>query len=198
MMAEENTTEEQVVTQENEGQQAEEVQTVSAEEFAQLKRQLEETRKAQSGSDKRVQELQEMLKQKEQEAESASKTAEQKWQERLEEIEKKLKSAEQEKALATQRSVALEMLQAEGLKAPKFLDRLIGEDEEVTRDLVQEYIEDKKATAQQKDEEWVKKTGRKVTDSNNKNGGTLDDYTDDQIAQMSDEEFLKVVERSKQ
>lgn len=186
------TTEEQGESQETQGQ------TVTAEQFAEIQRQLEETRKAQSGSDRRVKELMEQLKQKEQEAENAEKSAEEKLSERIAEMEKKLQQAEQEKALATQRALAQQLLSDEGLKAPSFLNRLIGGDDEETEAAVKEYIETVKESKLSAADEFARKHGRKVTETEkSKGGGTLEDYTDEQIRAMSDKEFAEVMERSK-
>lgn len=169
-----------------------------AEQLKALQKQLEETKKAQSGSDKQVQELMKKLEQKEQEAAEEKKTAEQKSAERLAEIEAKLEQAEQEKFMATQRAHAQSLLSEAGLKAPSFIDRLIGGDDEETEAAVKEYIGAIDSTKLQAADEFAKKNGRKVTETDKSAGnGTLDDYTDEQIAAMTNEQFLKVMERSK-
>jgi septal ring factor EnvC (AmiA/AmiB activator) len=167
---------------EEEGKEDE--QAVTAEQLAEVKRQLEETRKAQSGSDKRVKELQEMLKQKEREAEEAEKSAEQKAEERIAEIEKKLQQAEREKQHATQRGLAQQLLSDEGIKAPSFLDRLIGESDEETEAAVKEYIESIKQTKLSAADEFAKKNGRKV--EGGKSGGPT---TYEDLKGMSREEI---------
>lgn len=177
-------------------EQTEEKQTVSAEQFEALQKQLEETRKAQSGSDRTVQELKELLKQREQEAEEQQKTAEQKMAERMAEIESKLQSAEKEKSYMAQKSQAVEMLSAEGLKAPKYIDRLIGDNEAETQELIAAYIEEKKADALNANADYAKKNGRKL-ESGKPDFKTIDDYSTAEIKAMTAEEFDKVMARSK-
>lgn len=184
--------------EQGEGQEEKQEQTVTAEQFAELQRQLEETRKAQSGSDRTVAELRKALEQKEKDAANAEKTAQQQAEERIAEIEKKLQQAEAEKQRATQRGLAQQLLSEEGIKAPSFLDRLIGSQDEETEAAVKEYIESIKQTKLSAADEFARKNGRKVTETDkSKGGGTLDDYTDEQIQAMTNEEFLKVMERSK-
>lgn len=194
-MAEEETTQAET-TGETEGQ---EDQTVTAEQFEELKRQLEETRKAQSGSDRTVAELRKQLEQKEQEAANAEKTAQQKAEERIAEIEKRLQQAEAEKQRATQRGLAQQLLSNEGIKAPSFLDRLIGENDEETEAAVTEYIESIKDTKSVAADEFAKQHGRKPAPSKREgNANTIDDYTDEQVDAMSDKEFEEVMNRTKQ
>lgn len=170
-------------------EQAEQKQTISAEEFATLQKQLEETRKAQSGSDRTVQELKELLKQREQEAEEQKKSAEEKMAERIEALESRAKSAEREKQIALQRSVAVEMLSEVGLKAPKYLDRLIGQDAEETEALIKEYIADKQATKLEGKDEVAKKHGRTVTKTEEQGYGGMS-YAE--LAALPEAEFNKV------
>ena len=87
-----------------------ETQTVTAEQFEEIKRQLEETRKAQSGSDRTVAELRKALEQKEQEASNEKKTVQQQAEERIAEIEKKLQQAERDRFTATQKGLAQQLL----------------------------------------------------------------------------------------
>ena len=197
-MADVDATQAETTEEQTEGQEAQQEQTVTAEQFAELQRQLEETRKAQSGSDRRVKELMEQLKQKEQEATEAEQTAEEKLSERIAEMERKVQEAEREKATATQRSLATQMLSDEGLKAPSFLNRIIGESDDETEAAVKEYIETIKASKLSAADEFARKNGRRVTETDkSKGGGTLEDYTDEQIQAMSDKEFGEVMERSK-
>ena len=173
---------------ETEGHEAEE-QTVTYEQFIQLQKKLDETKSAQSGSDRRVQELTELLKQREQAAENDKKSADEKSAERMAAIEQKLADAEREKKLAMQRSVAMELLSEVGLKAPKFLDRLIGEDAETTKALVKEYIEDKQASVLQGKDEVARAHGRTVTKTDPTGYGGM---TYQQMQALPDAEFNKI------
>ena len=173
---------------ETEGQEAEE-QTVTYEQFVQLQKKLDETKSAQSGSDRRVQELTELLKQREQAAENDKKSADEKSAERMAAIEQKLADAEREKKLAMQRSVAMELLSEVGLKAPKFLDRLIGEDAETTQALVKDYIEDKQASVLQGKDEVARAHGRTVTKTDPTGYGGM---TYQQMQALPDAEFNKI------
>ena len=173
---------------ETEGHEAEE-QTVTYEQFIQLQKKLDETKSAQSGSDRRVQELTELLKQREQAAENDKKSADEKSAERMAAIEQKLADAEREKKLAMQRSVAMELLSEVGLKSPKFLDRLIGEDAETTKALVKEYIEDKQASVLQGKDEVARAHGRTVTKTDPTGYGGM---TYQQMQALPDAEFKKI------
>ena len=173
---------------ETEGQEAEE-QTVTYEQFIQLQKKLDETKSAQSGSDRRVQELTELLKQREQAAENDKKSADEKSAERMAAIEQKLADAEREKKLAMQRSVAMELLSEVGLKSPKFLDRLIGEDAETTQALVKDYIEDKQASVLQGKDEVARAHGRTVTKTDPTGYGGM---TYQQMQALPDAEFNKI------
>lgn len=164
-------------------------QAVTAEQLEELKKQLEETKKAQSGSDKRVKELQEQLKQKELEAQEAEKSAEQKMAERLAALEEKATAADQRAVLAQQKAIAIDLLGKEGLKAPKFLDRIIGGNDEETQALVSDYIEDRKSVKQEAAIEYAKQNGRTVTDPDKGGYGGM---TYEQMQHLSDEEFRKI------
>lgn len=167
----------------------EEVQTVTAEQFEDLKKQLEETKRAQSGSDRTVAELRKQLEQAERAKSEAEKSAEEKMAERLASIEKKLEQAETDKARLSQRSAAIERLTNEGLKAPKYLDRLIGRDDEETQELIDAYIEEKKADALNANAEYAKTHGRKVYDTK---PSTWDGLTYKDLQAMPTEEFNRV------
>lgn len=196
-MAEEKANPDVETEEQDKGQRDKTEQTVTREQFAELQRQLEETRKAQSGSDRTVAELRKALEQKEQEAANAEKTAQQKAEERIAEIEKKLQAAEAEKERATQRGVAQQLLSDEGIKAPKFLDRLIGKDGEETEAMVKEYIETVKQTKLSAADEFAKKNGRKITETDKSGGpGTFDDYTPEQVKAMTTEQYEAVWQRT--
>ena len=172
-------------------------ETVTIEQFQKLQKQLEDTVKAQSGSDKRVTELTRLLAEKEKEVSEKEKTAEQKFAERIEALERENQEAKRATAREQQRSRAISMLSEKGLKAPKFLDRLIGETADETQEFIADYIETLDFTKQQTNEEFAKKHGRKVVDTKAPDDGSVYDYTDEQIARMSDAEFERVMERSK-
>ena len=176
----------------------EQKETVTIEQFQKLQKQLEDTIKAQSGSDKRVSELNRLLAEKEKEVSEKEKTVEQKFAERLAALEKENVEAKRMTIREQQKSKAISMLSEKGLKAPKFLERLIGETEEETQTFIADYIETLDLTKQQTNEEFAKKHGRRVVDTKAPDGGTVADYTDEQIKRMSDSEFLKVMDRSKQ
>ena len=164
-------------------------QTVTYEQFVELQKKLEETKSAQSGSDRRVQELTELLKQREQAAEQEKKSAEEKMAERMAQIESELQAERRDKQLALQRSIAVEMLGEVGLKAPKYLDRLIGEDAESTEALIKEYIEDKQAAVLQGKDEVAKAHGRTVTKTDSTGYGGM---TYKEMSALSKAEFAKI------
>jgi DNA repair exonuclease SbcCD ATPase subunit len=172
-----------------EEQEVEEPQTITREQFEALQKQLEETRSAQSGSDRRVQELTELLKQREQEAAEEKKTAEEKMTERMATIEKELEAEKRDKQVALQRSVAVELLSEAGLKPPKYLDRLIGEDAEATEELIKDYIADKQAAVLQGKDEVAKKHGRVVTKTDPSGYGGM---TYKEMAALPESEFNKI------
>lgn len=192
-MAEEN-----VTPAETTGEQTEE-QTVTAEQFEELRKQLEETKKAQSGSDRTVAELKKRLEEKEKELSDAGKTAEQKAAERIAEFEKKLEMAERERLNAKQESLAIRLLSDAGItKTPKIFGRLIGNTDEETTALIQDYVEEISAIREAEKDEYVKSNGRKVRDSNTDVlGKSILEMTDAEIASLSPEEFNKKVEAEK-
>lgn len=169
-------------------EQTEEQQTVTAEQFAELQKQLEETRKAQSGSDRTVAELKKLLDQERAEKESASKTAEEKFAERIAALESQTKQAEQKAKMASLRSRATDLLSEAGLKAPAFLDRLIGDDDEATEELVAAYISDKKETLSEGAQAFAKQNGRKVTGTEPQS----QNLTYDKLLAMSEEEYMSI------
>jgi len=178
-----------------------ETQAVTLEQFEALNKQLEESKKmfddlkkAQSGSDNKVTELQKLLKQKEE----AGKTEEQKFSERLAEIERERDQEKKERQKAVLKGLAIELLNEKKISAPKYLNRLIGDDEEETQALINDYIEERLSIELQTADEFAKKNGRKVQKS--KNTGdmkTLDDYSDEEIEAMSASEFQKIQDRSR-
>jgi membrane-associated HD superfamily phosphohydrolase len=164
-------------------------QAAMAKQLEALQKQLEETRSAQSGSDRRVQELTKLLEQREKAAEEEKKTAEEKMAERMADIENQLQAERRDKQLALQRSVAVELLSEVGLKPPKYLDRLIGEDAETTEALIKEYIADKQAAVLQGKDEVAKKHGRVVTKTDPTGYGGM---TYKEMSALSPGEFNKI------
>lgn len=179
-MAEDN----QAVTTEDQTTE-EKAQTVTIEQFEELKAQLEATKSAQSGSDKTVKQLQDLLKQKEAEKEAAVRTE----SERIEAIEKELRNSKEREEKAVQEKIALGLLANEGLKAPGFLSKLIGKDDAETQANIAEYIEDHKTAGLQKADEIAKKSGRKIVDVN---PGKYDGLTYAEMSALPNEEFDKI------
>lgn len=179
------------------------VQTVTIEQFEELKKQNEEIaaqnaiiKKAQSGSDRTVAELRGLLKQQEEEG----KSEEQKLTDRITEIEGKWKISEADKLSAEQRSLALQILgeKGKGVEVPKHLDRWIGKNAEETEAIIMEYIQEELEKQLKFKDEFAKNNGRKVQRNTGKDGLKLiDDYSDEEIDAMSPDEFLKIQERSK-
>ena len=179
-----------------EEQTTEEVQTVTIEQFEDLRKQLEETRKAQSGSDRTVTELRKALELKEKEAVEVGKTQEEKFAERLKQIETELEATKTEKQRAIQKNLAMQLLGDEGVKPPKYLDRLIGTTSEETEAFIKDYIEDHLETELSAADKYVKSNGRKI-EKGKSDIKTIDQYSDEEIKMMSDSELLKIQERSK-
>jgi len=186
-----------------EGKSTEEqiVQTVTMEQFEELNTQLAESKKlfddlkkAQSGSDNKVTELQKLLRQKEEDG----KTEEQRFADRVKSIEDELEATKTEKQAAVLKGLAIQLLSEKKIKAPKYLDRLIGKDAEETEDLIMGYIEERLALELSVADEFAKNNGRTV--QRNKSKGdmkTLEDYSDEEIESMSSAEFQKIQNRSR-
>ena len=185
-------------TQEQTEQKSEE--TVTIEQFRGLQKQLEETRKAQSGSDRTVAELRKLLEEKEKAAEDAGKSAEQKYAERIAEIENKLKQAETEKTRATQESLAVRLLSDAGFKkTPKIFGRLVGNSDDETTALIQDYIEDMKARDAAEFLDDARANAVKPRDSNVKiqDGKSIHDYTDAELKKMPPDVVDKLFEAAR-
>jgi hypothetical protein len=192
---------EEIVVTEGEGTEEQEVQAVTMEQFEELNAQLAESKKmfddlkkAQSGADSKVTELQKLLKQKEEDG----KTEEQKFADRVKSIEDELQATKAEKQAAVLKGLAIQMLSENKVSAPKYLDRLIGKDSEETEALIMDYIEERLALKLSVADEFAKNNGRTV--QRNKGKGdfkTLDDYSDAEIEAMSNSEFEKIQNRSK-
>ena len=166
-------------------------------QMAEKDRLLEEIKKAQSGSDKRVTELTEALKQKEADADNAKKSAEEQFAERVANLEKENAEAKRKALEAEQRSLAISLLNDKGLKPPTFLQRLVGANDEETEKAITDYIEAIEQTKKSVAEEFAKKHGRTIVDGGKPRAGTLDDYSDEELKRLTDEEFQKVMDRSK-
>ena len=183
------------------GTDDQEIQTVTIEQFEELNTQLaaskkmfDDLKKAQSGADRTVTELQKKLKLKEEEG----KTEEQKFADRVKSIEDELEATKREKQAAILKGLAVQLLSENKTKAPKYLDRLIGKDAEETEALIMDYIEEDLARKLEAADEFAKGNGRTV--QKNKGKGefkTLDDYTDAEIEAMSNSEFQKIQDRSR-
>jgi len=172
------------------GAQAE---TVTLEQFNELTAQLEESKKmfedikkAQSGSDKTVTELRKQLEQKEKDSINEKKTLEQRTADEVAEMKKAFASERAEKIRAINESMARQMLVDADLRVPRTLSRLVGKDEEETRDNIQAYIEDRQDdNASNKDKE-AKRYGRKITDTT---GKSMEAMSYEDMAALSQEKF---------
>ena len=181
--------------------QKDDVQTVTVEQFEELNTQLAESKKlfddlkkAQSGSDNKVTELQKLLKQKEEDG----KTEEQKFADRVKSIEDELNATKAEKQAAVLKGLAIQLLSDKKVSPPKYLDRLIGKDAEETETLIMGYIEERLALELSVADEFAKNNGRTI--QKNKGKGdfkTIDEYSDAEIEAMSNSEFEKIQNRSK-
>ena len=156
----------------NTGDQTTENQTVTAEQFAALQKQyeasqkmFEDLKKAQSGSDKTVTELQKLLAQKEKERENEKLTNEEKNAKAIAELQAAIEQERSEKLYAVNKSLATQMLIDADLKVPRLLDRLIGKTEEETLKFVNDYIEDRQDDIATEKDIYAKNNGRKVVDT---------------------------------
>ena len=175
------------------------VETVTIEQFEEMKakseditKQFEALKKSQSGADSKVSELQKLLKQKEEEG----KSEEEKFADRFAAIETELANEKVEKQQAILKGVAISLLSDKGLKPPKYLDRLIGKDAEETEANITSYIEERLELELNVADEFAKNNGRKITKGKG-DVKTVDDYSDAEVEAMSNEEFEKILERSK-
>lgn len=180
-------------------------QTVTREQFDALNTQLtesnkmfEDLKKAQSGADSKVTELQKLLTQTKKEAEESGKTEKQKFADRVEALENRNTETEVREQKAILKGLAIQLLSDKKISAPKYLDRLIGKDAEETEANIMEYIEERLALELSVADEFAKNNGRTVQKAKGKGDmKTLEDYTDAEVAAMGDDEFLKIQERSK-
>lgn len=185
----------------DESTEDQEVQAVTLEQFEALNTQLAESKKmfddlkkAQSGADSKVTELQKLLKLKDEEG----KTEEQKFADRVKSIEDELQATKAEKQAAVLKGLAIQLLSDNKVSAPKYLDRLIGKDKEETNALIMDYIEERLALKLSVADEFAKTNGRTVQRTKGKGDfKTIEEYSDEEIDAMSAAEFEKIQNRSK-
>ena len=151
--------------EEQTAEHAEEKETVTAEQFQEMQDRYEQILKAQSGSDKKVKELMDELKQEREDKEKNKKTSEQ----RLIELEQKWREAERATERAEMKNYANQLLSAENIKT-KFIDKLLGSTKEETEENVKDFIEEQKALKASVADEFARLHGRKVTDSSGEGG----------------------------
>jgi hypothetical protein len=175
------------------GDQTEENQTVTAEQFGALQKQLEESqkmfedlKKAQSGSDKTVTELQKLLKQKEQERANEKLTIEERNAKELAELRAAIEQERSEKLYIANESLAKQMLIDADIKVPRTISRLIGKTEEETLKYVEDYIADWQDREAEKKDIYAKKGGRKVVDTTLK---SMDAMSYEDMANLPQEKF---------
>lgn len=161
-----------------ETESADQLSTIQ-QELEATKKALEETRKAQSGSDKAVQELRKQLEQKDQEVNKAKMSAEEKAELALQ----KLADAEKKAFKAEQKSRVIDALNKQSIPAPPRIDRLIGETDEETDELVKDHIEYVQAIKASGELERAKANGRTPRSPNK-----IDTMTFDDLAEMSRKE----------
>jgi hypothetical protein len=179
---------EQTVTAETEGT---EDQAETRDQLEEMRKQLEAITKAQSGSDKKVSELTEKLKTAEAEKETTVKTAE----ERIAALEKETADAKAKARAADLRSFARNLLDEAEMKPPRYLSRLIGNDEEETEQLISEWIEEEKERGAERNREHDAANGRRV--ETRRSGkpveyAQLQNMTDEEIAQLPPEEIVRI------
>ena len=165
-MADEERTAEPVETENAEGNQ-----TVTREQFEDLQKKFESVLAAQSGSDKKVAELQKALNDERAEKEKAKKTE----AERLAELEQKWQAAEQQATRERLKGVARDLLTEAGIKTnAKLLERLVGADAEETQDFVKTYIEDVETNRAELAKKFDRQNGRKVAGSEDEKPNSYD------------------------
>jgi len=152
---------EQVQTPEAAGTETEaKVQTVSAEQFAELQKQFEQVKAAQSGETKKVAELTKALEEARAEKEKALKSD----SDRLAELEQKWKAAEEAANKERLKGTARELLTEAGIKAnTRLLERLVGADADETAELVKAYIDDVEANRADIAKKFDRENGRTVS-----------------------------------
>lgn len=133
-------------------------QTVTAEQFVALQKQLEQITAAQSGSDKKVAELTKALTEAQKAKDETAKTAE----ERIAELEKTALDSQRAAEKERLRTFARGILDEASIKPPKFFDRLIGNDEETTKQWVADFIQDEKERDVDRNKKFDRENGRVV------------------------------------
>lgn len=178
--------------------------TLTKEQVEQIvKERLEDNNKQwQSRFDKLRTEKEEAVKK----AEDSEKTAQEKIQEEVSSVRQELENQKKERRNAELRAEAQERVSKAGLELDdadkKVMQRLIDPEAEEPLADVEAWIERERQKAEniksQVADDFAKRHGRTVTKTD-KNGqtGTMDDYTDEQIKQMSDKEFEEVMARTR-
>jgi hypothetical protein len=168
-------------------------ETVTAEQFGALQKQLEtlmaeneKTKKAQSGSDKANTELKKLLDQKEKERANEKLTNEQKNAQAIAEMKTELEQERSEKLKVVNTSLAKQMIIDADLKVPRGINRLVGKTEEETIKFVEDYIADRQDEDATKKDIYAKKNGRKVVDTTLK---SMDAMSYEDMAALSQEKF---------
>jgi len=168
-------------------------QTVTAEQFATLQKQLEQITAAQSGSDRKVKELTEALNAAKQEKEKTAKTD----ADRIAALEKE--SAANRKAADRGRlkTFARGILDKASIKPPPYFDRLIGDDEEDTKQWVDDFVKDEQVKQAERNKQYDRDNGRKVDTSGDEKVDTWDKLltlSDDQLSRMDPKEIKRLTE----
>jgi hypothetical protein len=170
----------------------EEGQTVTREQFEELKKQLDAITKAQSGSDRKVSELTAELEKARAEKDNTSKTAE----ERIAALEKETTEAKAAANRERLKGVAREMLIEAKVKASgRNLERLVGTTLDETVELVKVYIEDAEAIRTEANRAHDREHGRSVQVSANAKTldyAQLEQMSDEEIAQLPPEEIVRI------
>lgn len=171
------------------------VETVTAEQFQKLQEKLDATISAQSGSDRKVAELTEALRVANEAKANTRKTSE----ERIIELEKKAQQSEA-KALRSQlKTVARGILDEAELKPPAYFDRLIGNDEAETRDLIGTYIEDEKQKQISRNKKFDADHGRILEEPTREvptSYEKLQEMSEDQLSRLGKDAIADVIRQS--
>lgn len=135
-------------------------QTVTAEQFAELQKQFEQVKAAQSGETKKVAELTKALEEARADKEKALKSD----SDRLAELEQKWKAAEEAANKERLKGTARELLTEAGIKAnTRLLERLVGADADETAELVKAYMDDVEANRADIAKKFDRENGRTVS-----------------------------------
>lgn len=168
-------------------------QTVTIEQFAELQKKLEAVTAAQSGSDKKVLELTKALETERADKSKTEKTSE----ERIAALEAETSAAKKEAARERLKGAAREALSEAKVPAnATILERLIGDDAEQTKALVDAYIETVKEITAEVNKAHDRAHGRTVDGSKKTRGLTADQFmqlSDEEQRQYSPEEVSKIL-----